>query len=184
MKAKRMACEAHAGQKYGGRTYAFHLYDTALVLAEFGFSCHLAETTVEFDEFQNLGVAAFLHDIIEDTDWTYKDVRKEFGDDVADIVWAVTNEPGKNRKEKHAKTYPKIRADWRALALKLADRIANTRNCVSENPSLLGMYAKEWPAFQQAFKAASLEIPWNRKGFDRMWKHLEYLMESSKEGTE
>lgn len=180
-----MAHTAHAGQKYGGGPYVFHLYDAALALAEFGFSPHLAETTVEFDAFSNLTVAAFLHDIIEDTDWTYRDVRKEFGDDIADIVWAVTDEPGRNRKEKHAKTYPKIRADWRAMALKIADRIANTRNCASENPGLFRMYAKEWPEFQEAFKEASLAAPWNKVGFKRMWKHLEYLMESAtKEGSE
>jgi len=181
MKAKRMAHEAHAGQKYGGRSYAFHLYDTAIVLAEFGFSQAQAETTVEHDDYGRISVAAFLHDIVEDTDWTYEDVRKEFGDEIAGIVWALTDEPGRNRKEKHAKTYPKIKADWRALAVKLADRIANLRNCVSENQRLLGMYVKEWPEFKQALGDAHKSVPWNPKGFDRMWKHMEYLLGSAEQ---
>ena len=181
MKAKRMAREAHAGQKYGGGSYAFHLYDAALVLAEFGFSPFLAETTVAHHNFGCIGVAVFLHDIIEDTDWTYEDVRKEFGDEVAGIVWAVTDEPGKNRKERHDRTYTKIRSDWRSLAVKLADRISNMRNCLSENPRLLSMYVKEWPEFKQALFVEFCGDKLNKTGFDRMWKHLDYLLELARQ---
>lgn len=167
-----MAYEAHSNQKYGGRPYVLHLYDTALVLAEFGFSPYTADEDEQHD-LECVAIAAFLHDIIEDSDLSYEDIRKEFGDKIADIVWAVTDEPGKNRRERHAKTYPKIRADWRATAVKLADRIANIRNCLNENPRLLGMYVREWPEFKQA--VAGPADQW-RAGIDKMWEHLESLL--------
>lgn len=172
MKAQRMAYEAHAAQKYGGRPYVLHLYDTALILAEFGFSPYMAENRERHD-LECAAIAAFLHDIVEDSDLSYEDIRKEFGDDIADIVWAVTDEPGKNRKERHDKTYPKIRADWRATAVKLADRIANTRNCLNENPRLLGMYVREWPEFKQALAG---EADDRHPGIRAMWEHLESLL--------
>jgi (p)ppGpp synthase/HD superfamily hydrolase len=172
MKAQRMAYEAHSGQKYGGRHYVLHLYDAALVLAEFGFSPYMVEED-QRHHMQCIAIAVFLHDILEDTDLAYKDVRKEFGDEVADIVWAVTDEPGRNRKERHAKTYPKIRADWRAMAVKLADRVANVRNCLNENPRLLGMYVREWPEFKQALAGPAEE---RRPQIEAMWAHLEYLL--------
>jgi small subunit ribosomal protein S21 len=55
------------------------------------------------------------------------------------------------------------------MTVKLVDRIVNMRNCLSENPSLFRMYAKEEPEFREAFRAPSLGAPWNA-GFKRMWK--------------
>lgn len=165
-----MAHEAYANQKYRGRPYILHLYDAALVLAEFGFSPY-AVPEDSWHDYECMAIAVFLYDIVEDSDLSYEDIRKEFGDEVADIVWAVMDEPGKNRRERHAKTYPKTRADWRALAVKLADRIVNVRNCLNENPSLLGMYVREWPEFKRALSDVSGPMR-----LEKMWTHLESLL--------
>lgn len=180
-KAERIAYEAHAGQKYSGRPYVLHLYQTALVLSEFGLSPRLAGSDEERCGRECAMLAAFLHDAVEDSDLTHEDIRKEFGSDVADVVWAVTDEPGRNRAERHAKTYPKIKANPLAIMVKLADRIANVRNCLEENPRLLRMYLKEWAEFKAGMTGSG--PAWPPEAVD-MWKHLERLIHCGSADTD
>jgi (p)ppGpp synthase/HD superfamily hydrolase len=84
-----------------------------------------------------------LHDILEDTPLSYNDVKKEFGEKVADIVYDVTDELGKNRKERKERTYPKIRANHDAILVKICDRIANANNSKKLNKRMFEMYKKE-----------------------------------------
>jgi (p)ppGpp synthase/HD superfamily hydrolase len=114
-------------------------------------------------------LAAILHDTLEDTDLTRGELEREFGSEVADLVFAVTNEPGACRRERFLKTYPKIRAHPDATILKLADRIANVIHALQSNWDILRMYCGEWPEFEKA-----LRVPGE---CDDMWKHLESLLE-------
>jgi len=156
-KAQRFAREAHKGQKYGKHRYTYHLSKV----------CH----EVEFFAFpRKLMVAAWLHDTLEDTKTTKKDLEKSFGKDITDLVWAVTDEPGKNRKERMQKTLPKIKkAGFFAIALKLCDRIANVKASIRGiNPKKLAMYKKEYPVFRQYLYEPTM-IP-------AMWKTLDDLL--------
>jgi (p)ppGpp synthase/HD superfamily hydrolase len=114
--------------------------------------------------------AAYLHDVVEDTDVTIDQINLIFGKRVADLVYRVTNEEGKNRQERHVKTYPKIKESKDAVMLKLADRISNVEASASD-PGKMKMYKKEWPFFQE-----SLYTP---KVHEAMWKHLTKIMEKS-----
>lgn len=141
----------HAKQKYDDQDYIFHLIATVNVLNEFGFN--------EEDDV----IAGYLHDSIEDTTATYKLIAKRFGWIVADMVQAVTNEQGKNRKERNLKTYQKLIGNTRALAIKLADRIANVRHGLEKgNMSFFEMYLKEYPTLRHYLYNgdASLEGMW------------------------
>lgn len=116
------------GQLYGVVPYTHHLEAVEKVLRRFG------------ESRDDLLVAAWLHDIVEDTDVKVRDVEENFGPEVARLVSAVTSEDGVNRKTRNALTYPKIReAGPDAVRLKLADRIAN----VTSGGSSKFMYAKE-----------------------------------------
>jgi hypothetical protein len=96
-------------------------------------------------------VAAWLHDVIEDTDTKYRDVEELFGHNVAQLVDAVTSVEGPNRKLRNAATYPKIRnAGIWAVRLKLADRIAN----VSNGGGSVKMYKDEYKDFRHALYTA------------------------------
>jgi (p)ppGpp synthase/HD superfamily hydrolase len=111
--------------------------------------------------------AGWLHDTIEDTDTEYADLVEVFYEDIAELVYCVSNEEGKNRKERAAKTYPKIRSNSGAVALKLADRITNVENCILTDNSKLAMYRKEYPDFKKALY---------REGeYALMWKWLDFL---------
>lgn len=158
----QFARERHAGQKYGGTDYVEgHLLPVVDRLRAWGFTKdHLC-----------LLFAGLLHDIVEDTATSIGEVRALCGDDVADIVWAVTCEPGRNRKERHAATYPKIRRAGRlAVILKVVDRIMNVESCWDTRDSKLYMYQREYRDFRAALRR-------EEDGADviSLWDHLDKL---------
>ena len=57
---------------------------------------------------QTMTSAGYLHDTIEDTDTSYRDLFDRFGEEVAELVYAVTSELGRNRAERNRKTCAKI----------------------------------------------------------------------------
>lgn len=149
----------HGSQLYDGRPYAYHLTAVVSVLERFGFT------------EPDIRAAAWLHDVVEDTDAAIDDIIAAFGSRVGELVWVVTSEPGKNRKERNTLTYPKIRATAGALVLKLADRIANVEHSLTGDGRLLGMYRKEHWA-PQGFRESLYE-----PGVaDDMWAHLDRLL--------
>ena len=159
---KTFALEQHAEQEYGeGRKYQYHLEKVEEVLRRFGEK--------DFDML----AAAWLHDVMEDCGIARDTLELGFGRRIAELVWAVTNEPGANRKERHEKTYPKIKQVKGALRLKLADRIANVEECLREkkekgSSKLLGMYQSEFDSFVDALFVEGQE--------EDMWWHLKDLM--------
>lgn len=91
-KAKLLALRAHKDQKYGEFPYSKHLEDVVTTLSTYYPEDSLSETVL---------AAAWLHDTIEDTGWTFQAIFEEFGRHIARIVFACTDEPGANRKEIH-----------------------------------------------------------------------------------
>lgn len=65
---------------------------------------------------------ALLHDVLEDTDCTGADLRRDFPSDVVDAVVAITHLPDEDRPD----YYRRVRADPLALTVKLADIASNT----------------------------------------------------------
>jgi (p)ppGpp synthase/HD superfamily hydrolase len=147
------------GQLYGVVPYTHHLAAVEEVLRGFG------------ENRSEMLVAAWLHDIVEDTDVKVRDVEENFGPEVASLVSAVTSEDGPNRKTRNALTYPKIReAGPDAVRLKLADRIAN----VSNGGSSVEMYRKEHATFKHALFS-------HDDGNQKMWMTLDALLQIVKE---
>lgn len=126
--AYALAAEAHKDQRRKtGEPYIIHPIAVARIVAE------------ELELGANPVIAAFLHDVVEDTDYTIEDIRERFGDDVAFLVGVVT----KQKKEKYEKSkqvdnYRQILAsvqyDVRAILIKLADRLHNMRTLDSMRP--------------------------------------------------
>ena len=126
--AYALAADAHKEQRRKtGEPYIIHPIAVARIVAE------------ELELGANPVIAAFLHDVVEDTDYTIEDIRERFGDDVAFLVGVVT----KQKKEKYEKSkqvdnYRQILAsvqyDVRAILIKLADRLHNMRTLDSMRP--------------------------------------------------
>ena len=122
MKAYNYAFEHHGDQKRrSGEPYIIHPINVAYILAGVG----LDEATI---------CAALLHDVVEDTDVTDADLRKEFGEEIADMVAGVTklgNMMFTSVEEQQAEDYRKMflamGKDIRVIIIKLADRLHNMR---------------------------------------------------------
>ena len=119
-KAFNLASAGHIDQKrHSGEPYITHPLHVAIYLSELSMDL---ETIV----------SAILHDLIEDTDITYNDIKKEFGKEIADIVDGVTKLDKINYNSKEEAKADAIRKmviamskDIRVLILKLADRLHN-----------------------------------------------------------
>jgi len=111
-----------------------------------------------------------FHDIIEDTSLSYNKIKRIYGLEVAEMVYCVTDELGRDRNEKKRKTLPKTASNPDAIIIKLADRIANI-----EHGGKIDMYAKEFSQFKSALE---LNTP---KDGESMWVHLENLLKIEKE---
>ena len=155
--AAYLAIGQHGTQTYDGHPYYYHLEQVVDVLIEFGFT---EDVYV---------ISGYLHDTLEDTSISYNDIKKQFGLDVAEIVYAVTDELGRNRKERKSKTYPKIKANPRAIIIKLADRIANLRNSLKMKPEMAEMYSKEYEEFSKSLYEESCET-------QPMWDELDNIL--------
>lgn len=118
--------------------YEFHLRMVAQAANDF---MHLIPDP-EFREV--LLLAAYGHDLIEDTRVSFNDVREVLGLGSAEIIYAVSNEKGKNRKERaNAKYYQGICDTPGAVFVKLCDRIANVQYSKMTKSRMFGMYEKE-----------------------------------------
>lgn len=159
-RAREFAEKKHAGQEYGKLpvNMIVHLDAVYHVLLEFG------ETDID------LLTAAYLHDVLEDTVTYKQELAALFNEEVANLVEAVTDEKGKNRAERKAKTYGKIAQHWKCIRLKLADRIANTRYSKAERAPTLIMYLREYPTFREKLFTSDHN--------QDMWASLDALMKS------
>ena len=137
--AFNFACKYHKN-KYDGKHYTFHLKMVHDLLLK-----HKASLDIR--------IAGILHDILEDTECTYEQLCLEFGENIANIVLAVSNLEGETRKEKWAITSKKIIAQGdSAIIIKLADRVCNFHySLVKNNKSKIKMYYKEHESFIRIF---------------------------------
>ncbi len=92
--------------------------------------------------------SSYLHDTIEDCRVNYNELIGIFGKEVAELVFALTNEKGRNRTERANHRYYKgIREVKFASFVKLCDRIANVLHGVMFDGSTLEKYKKELEHF-------------------------------------
>ena len=153
------ASDKHKTQTYSwDRPYTFHLRA-------------VRDTVLRFLPYLPYGVSveevvlgAWGHDLIEDTGVTREELTERYGEEVSNVIWHVTDEPGKNRKERHAATYGKTRQSPAAVFLKLCDRIANI-----EAGGKTQMYRKEHLEFKAAL--------YKENEMEPLWEHLETILE-------
>lgn len=121
-KAYKLADQAHGHQlRRSGERYIIHPVAVAYMLAQY----HMDVDTV---------AAALLHDVIEDTPYTYEDIAREFNDQIAYMVDGVTKITRLNYQSKEESEAEYIRKmvismsnDIRIIMIKLVDRLHNMR---------------------------------------------------------
>ena len=165
MKAYNLANEKHKNQRRSsGEPYIIHPLNVAYILADIG----LDESTI---------CAALLHDVVEDTDVTDEQLRKEFGNEIADMVAGVTKlstiqfaSVEEQQVEDYRKMFLAMGKDIRVILIKLADRLHNMRTLkylkrdrqianAKETMELyaplanrLGLYSLKWELEDLSFK--------------------------------
>lgn len=126
------------------------------------------------NQHKNVIYAGWGHDTIEDTNATYSDVKKILGEIVAIIIFRLSNEKGKTRKERaNNKYYAGIKEDYLAIYVKLCDRLANMLYAKTYgNYNMFKMYKKEFPKFKEKIYNGQ---------FNEMWNDLEKITETKEE---
>ena len=123
-KAFNVANEAHKGmRRRSGEPYILHPLNVALICVE---QLGLGTKSI---------VAALLHDVVEDTDYTLDDIRTLFGDKVVMIVSGLTKIKGMLSKShvesEQAENFKRLiltlSEDVRVILVKMADRLHNMR---------------------------------------------------------
>jgi len=153
-KTKKYAFLKHQSvlQMYDDKPYIvhpFHVYDIAL---KYNYVFYLHNVSSFDYGFQNNQITlqtALLHDTIEDTNITHNDLKKVFGEDVANNVYNLTNNKGRNRNERADDSYYNgIKTSDISVFVKLCDRIANVSSNTSKN-GMLDKYKKEYKHFKE-----------------------------------
>lgn len=119
----------HEGQKRStGEPYYTHPFNVALIIVSLGMDSKAI-------------AAALLHDVVEDTDATLEDIKREFGDEVALLVDGVTKIGRLNFSTKEQQQAESLRKmliamgqDIRVIIIKLADRLHNMRTIDAMTP--------------------------------------------------
>ncbi|MBO5084778.1 MAG: bifunctional (p)ppGpp synthetase/guanosine-3',5'-bis(diphosphate) 3'-pyrophosphohydrolase [Bacteroidaceae bacterium] len=160
-RAYDLAEEAHRPQRRkSGEPYILHPIAVAMIVAnEIGLGA-------------NPICAALLHDVVEDTDHTVKEIREMFGEDVAMLVNVVTKRKADKYEtslqvDNYKQMLQSIHYDIRALLLKLADRLHNMRTLDSMLPHKRLKIASETDYFYAPLA--------NRLGLYRIKTELENL---------
>ena len=131
-KAFETANSFHQGQlRRSGEPYIIHPIAVANILVDLGM------------DYQSI-VAALLHDVVEDTDYTIEQLTEEFGEDVAVLVDGVTKlgkvqlNSRETKEEQQAENVRKMllamSKDIRVIIVKLADRLHNMRTLEFVDP--------------------------------------------------
>lgn len=136
--AYQLGAEAHAGQtRKSGEPYITHPLAVSGILADI----HLDVDSL---------TAAILHDVVEDTAFSSKDIAEHFGTDVAALVEGVTklgklefSSPQEAQAENFRKMIMAMARDLRVILIKLADRLHNMRTLGSMRPDKRRRIARE-----------------------------------------
>ncbi len=156
--AAQIAIEAHKTQKrkHDGSPYIVHPFMVALKVRQHGFD----DTVV---------AAALVHDVLEDSDVSEKELRDALGDGVVDIVKAVTYPENLDWKEKRLTYIQNVsKGSDGVKVVSVADKIHNLEN-------LLEMYEKEGPLLWKKFNRGREDKLWSEeallKSLKNVWKH-------------
>lgn len=168
-RAQKFAQRAHENidqrRKYTGESYIVH-------------PAAVAELVASVPHTEAMIAAAWLHDVVEDTQIPIDEIKSLFGLEVAALVENLTDvskpADGNRAARKAIDLAHTAQASPAAKTIKLADLIDNTKSIVALDPKFARVYLQE--------KAALLEVL--KDGDPTLWNMAETLMATSWEQIE
>ena len=137
-KAFYIALDAHKDQRRKkGEPYILHPIAVAKIVAN---DIGLGATSI---------ACALLHDVVEDSEYTYEDIKNLFNQEIADIVQGLTkisvmsNQNVSVQSENFRKLLLTLASDFRVILVKIADRLHNMRTLDSMRPDKQKKIASE-----------------------------------------
>jgi len=163
--------DVDCNQKYNGNLpYSFHLGIVESHVEKYGeiLSFGRSSETEMKSEHMMAIMGAIGHDLIEDARVTYNDLEHKVGKNVANIIYCLTDEKGRNRNERHSDIYfEELAKNEIAVFVKLCDIISNVKFSLLTNSSMYNKYRKEYPYLKEKL--------YNNR-FDVLFTDLEKLL--------
>lgn len=146
------AAIAHAGQKrkYTGDPYIVHPLEVMSIVR-----------SVEPDR-EDMAVAAVLHDVVEDTAVSLREIERRFGADIGFMVKELTDVPveGNRAARKAADRARLAAAPYEVQTVKVADLISNSRTIVPFDPHFAKSYLREKRLLLDVMTDAHAHLIW------------------------
>ena len=167
------ARKAHdkANCEYDGKNYYTHVS----MVEE---SVDIYETVfLSYDDYFIARKGASGHDLIEDAQLTFNDIKRASNKEVARIILDVTDVHEENRLLRHLFTMGKTVKDYRSIIVKMADMRANGKYSKENGSSMYKKYVAEYEYRRPIFKMA---LKWYVKHLDvevleNFWKELDEI---------
>lgn len=148
----------HEGQvrKYTGEPYSNHPIEVMNIVRD-----NICASNCTLEILQ----AALFHDLIEDTNVTFEDIRQKFGLEVALIVLDLTDpskpSDGNRAQRKQIDLEHTASGSYQAKSVKLADLISNTRSIVEYDKNFARVYLAEKAKLLEVLKSAADPALWD-----------------------
>lgn len=171
-------CRRAVGRNMAEFRPVFELHEAVAQVYDgvYPYAYHLAQVVDTAREFMPAGMpdgrrrvlllSAAMHDTIEDARMTYNDVRRFVAEKyglseadtaaVAETVYALTDEKGRSRTERHNERYwQTLLATPGAVFVKMCDRLANMRYSRATGSRMYGVYIGEMPGFLRSIAGSA-----------------------------
>lgn len=156
-------------QYYEGFLYSYHTNGVRNIGRRYK---HL----IPAEDWEHVENGLLCHDLIEDARETLNDVRDTLDEKSGEIVYALTNEKGRNREGRgNKKYYDEMKMVEHAEFAKLCDRMFNIESGIRTGSSMLKKYRKEHEKFKESL--------WSDKSLVliEMWNDMESALFGKKE---
>lgn len=160
-----------ANCKYDGKYYVFHLDMVVDGIMKY-------ETVfLNHKDYRVAAISGYYHDLIEDAQLSFNDVKAASNRRVALVVLAVTDVHEENRLLRHLFTMGKTVKDYIAIIVKMADMRSNGLYSKENGSSMYKKYVEEYKYRRPIFKKA---LKWYSKHLDQevlgnFWAELDEI---------
>jgi len=143
-------------QTYCGLPYSVHLIGVVDFIKKFKY-------LIPEDKFDDTELGGWSHDLLEDVDITFNNVKHVLGETIALMSYRLKNEKGLNRDERaNDKYYAGIKEDPLCIYIKICDRISNmVFSKLYGDSGMYEKYLKEYPHFKEMLYTNEYKEMWD-----------------------